>query len=224
MRRLVFPVILGLGGAAILVALGLWQVQRLHWKEAVLAEIDNRIAADPVPLPEAPDPETDRFLPVAVEGAYLPGEALVLVSVKGLGPGYRVIAPFQTLDGRRILIDRGYIREDELGMPRREGEVALTGNLHWPDEVDSFTPSPDLEKGIWFARDVPALAEALQTDPVLVVLRTTSMVDATIMPMPVTSEGIPNDHLQYAVTWFGLAAVWLAMTALLIRRNLRREA
>ena len=218
MRRLLFPLILGLGGAAVLVALGIWQLGRLEQKEAYIAAVESRLAAAPVPLPAAPDPIADRSLPVAVEGKYLNGDVLVLVSPRGMGPGYRVVAPFQTLEGRRILIDRGFISEGAQGLPRPGGAARIVGNLDWPNETDRFTPRRDTARGIWFARDVDALAATLGTEPVLVVLRETSQQDTPIMPLPLDTAGIPNDHLEYAVTWFGLALVWLAMTAFLVRR------
>ena len=99
-----------------------------------------------------------------------------------------------------------------------EAALAVTGNLHWPDEVDSFTPDPDFEAGLVFARDVPVLAEALGTEPILIVARDVSGTDLRATPMPVTSAGIPNNHLGYAVQWFGLALVWAGMTAFLIWR------
>ncbi len=222
MRRLVFPLLLGLSGAAILVALGVWQLQRLAWKEAMLADISARIVAPPEPLPAVPDPEADRYLPVAVAGTFLPGEALVLASPRGLGPGYRLITPFLTEDGQRILVDRGFLPEARRQDARPPGPARIEGNLHWPAEADRFTPPPDAADGLWFARDVPALAAALGTDPVLVVLRASDEAAPPARPLPVDTAGIPNDHRQYAITWFALAAVWLGMTAFLILR-IRRE-
>lgn len=224
MRRLVFPLFLGLGGAAVLVALGLWQLDRLGQKEAYIATIEARLGAGPGPLPAKPDRVTDRFLPVAVEGQYLNGDILILASPRGMGPGYRVVAPFQTTEGRKILVDRGFVSEGAHGLPRPGGAARLTGNLDWPNETDSFTPKPDTARGIWFARNVDALAAALGTEPVLLVLRETSQFDTPVTPLPVDTAGIPNDHLEYAVTWFGLALVWLAMTAVLVRRVRRRTA
>ncbi len=218
MRRLIFPLILGLGGAAILIALGVWQLQRLDWKQGLLAARAERLAAAPVDLPAEPDAARHDVLGVAVEGTYLPGDLMVLVSGTALGTGYRVIAPFQMQDGRRILVDRGFITEDERGIPRPGGAARLVGNLHWPDEADRFTPPPDAETGLWFARDVPAMAVALGTAPVLVVVRETSEADTPVTPLPLDSAAIRNNHLQYAITWFALALVWLGMTALLIRR------
>ena len=92
--------------------------------------------------------------------------------------------------------------------------------------MDSFTPEPDFEGGLIFARDVPAMANALGTEPVLVIARTLSGTDRSVTPLPVTSEGIPNNHLGYAIQWFGLAIVWAGMTAFFLwrmRRNNREE-
>ncbi|KUJ80461.1 cytochrome oxidase biogenesis protein Surf1, facilitates heme A insertion [Ruegeria marisrubri] len=216
MRRILFLLIFGLTGLAILLSLGTWQVQRLAWKEALLADIEARISGDPVGLPESPDPEADRFLPVAVSGELLPGEVHVLVSVKQVGPGYRIIAPFRVGD-RTILLDRGFVRIEDKDKDRQTGPMEVTGNLHWPDEIDGYTPEPDLKENIWFARDVPALAAELDTEPVLLIAR--SRTDPGVTPLPVDTAGIPNDHLQYAVTWFGLALVWAAMTAYFLWRG-----
>lgn len=219
MRRLILPLVFGLAGTAILVSLGNWQVRRLAEKEAYLAAIDARIGAAPVALPARPDPEADRFLPVRVAGRYSGDELHVLVSVKQVGAGYRIISGFETQDGRRIMVDRGFVRTPAKDDPRPIGAATVTGNLHWPDEVDSFTPENDLEANIWFARDVPVMAAALGTEPTLVILRETSQTDTPVTPLPVTSEGIPNDHLQYIVTWYGLAIVWVAMTLYYLRRQ-----
>ncbi len=220
-RAMIAPVLFGLIGAAILIALGVWQVQRMTWKESVLAEIDARIAAAPVALPAVPDPQRDAYLSVAVTGAFT-GEGLrVLVSQKLIGAGYRYIAAFVTDGGRRVLVDRGFVPEGA-DVPFDTARVAVIGNLHWPQEVDSYTPAPDAKTGLWFARDVPAMAQILQTEPTFIVARDATSPDIT--PLPVDSSTIPNDHLGYAVTWFSLAIVWLGMTVLLLWRIKRRTA
>ncbi|MDP5220517.1 SURF1 family protein [Ruegeria sp. 2205SS24-7] len=219
MRRVLFLLMFGLAGFGVLVALGSWQVQRLAWKEGVLADIDARISGAPAALPDNPDPDVNRYRPVTVTGEMRPDELHVLVSLKRVGPGYRIIAPFLT-NGRMILIDRGFIPLEERDTPRALGIMEVTGNLHWPQEIDSFTPEPDTKENIWFARDVPALAEALGTEPILLIAR--SPTDPNITPLPVDSVGIPNDHLQYAVTWFGLAAVWAGMTGFFLWRTRAR--
>ncbi|MBY6151960.1 SURF1 family protein [Vannielia litorea] len=217
--RYLFPAILGICGIAILVSLGTWQLRRLAWKEAILAEIDARITAAPVAVPSAPDPEADRYLPVEAEGD-LGGEGLmVLASIKQVGAIHRFITTLTTPEGRVLLVDLGYRRIVSADASVPEGAVRLTGNLHWPEEIDSYTPAPD--GSLWFARDVPAMAEALGAEPVLIVAREVTP-GSSITPLPVSSAGIPNDHLEYALTWFGLALVWLGMTLFLMWRIKRR--
>lgn len=221
MRSILFLIVFGVAGFAVLAALGVWQVQRLSWKQGVLAEIDARVNAEPVALPASPDPQADRFLAVTATGTIPPGEIRVLVSRKMVGAGYRIIAPFVTDAGRRILIDRGFVPVAEGAAARVTGHMRIVGNLHWPDEIDAFTPDPDRGANIWFARDVAMLAGELGTEPVLVVAR--SRTDPGVTPLPVDTAGIPNDHLAYAVTWFGLALVWGAMTGYFLWRSRARN-
>lgn len=223
MLRLIFPLVLGLGGAGILLGLGTWQVQRMGWKAEILQGIEARISGDPQPLPQTPEPERDQYLPVQVSGT-LTGEVLyVLVSRKQIGAGFRPVQVLET-EGRRILLDRGFLRDrDRPGHVPATGPVQVNGNLLWPVEVDGYTPAPDLERNIWFARDLPAMAEALSAEPVLVVEWGAEPADPLTYPMPVDTTHIPNDHLHYAVTWFLLAVVWLGMTGLLLWRIWRTK-
>ena len=221
-RRMILPLLFGLFGTAVLIGLGEWQLQRLEWKRGILADIEARIDAPPVALPESIDPQGHRYLPVRVSGRFGPGVLRVLVSRKRIGAGYRLISPFET-DGRRILVDRGFIPVGVDIQPAPAGEVSVIGNLHWPDDRTGATPPNDVEGNIWFARDVAQMAQLLGTEPVLLVLREISAPDAPVTPMPVDTSFIPNDHLQYAITWFLLAAIWAAMTGAYLWR-LRRAA
>jgi len=223
MGRILSVLVFGAVGVAILVALGVWQVQRLAWKEGVLADIEARIAAAPVDLPAAPDPEADRYLPVRVAGQIAPDPVRVLVSQRGIGAGYRLISAFETEDGRRVMVDRGVMPTDDAVPPPPEHAITVTGNLHWPEEVDGFTPENDVAGNIWFSRDVATLAGHLDAEPLLVIARALSEPEAGVTPLPVTIEGIPNDHLNYAITWFSLAIVWLGMTLFLLWRIRRRS-
>lgn len=221
-KRMILPLLFGLIGCAILMSLGAWQVKRLSWKEAMLSQIDARIAAAPVVLPLTSDPITDRFMPVQAQGTFGEDRIRILVSQKRIGAGYRIISPFTT-GGRTIMVDRGVLPIADKLPESLAGEVTLTGNLHWPEEIDSYTPEPDEARGIWFARDVERMAIKLGAEPVLLVLREATPPTRQITPLPVSRTGIPNDHLSYAITWFLLAIIWFGMTAFLLWRIRQRK-
>ena len=218
MRNALFLIIVGLGGAAILIALGTWQVQRLAWKQGVIADIETEFRAEAKSLPTLPNPETHKYLPVKAKGVVGNGMIRVLVSQKVFGAGYRIISPFYS-EGRNILLDRGFVAVDEQPQSGVAAEVEVIGNLHWPQETDGFTPEPDLDNNIWYARDVAAMADHFGTEPILIVLREASFYDTPVRPMPVDTARIPNNHLQYAITWFSLAFIWLAMALYFVRRR-----
>ena len=222
MGRYLPAILLGVAGVAILLGLGVWQLQRLAWKQKVLAEIGAQMLAPPAALPESAglDPDAARYAPVRVAGRTTGREILVLSGKVDLGPGYEVIAAFETAAGRRILLDRGFVADAARHDPRPAVALSVTGNLHWPRETDSYTPPPDLGENIWFARDVPAMAAALGTEPVLLIAR--APTDPGVTPLPVDTAGIPNDHLNYAITWFSLALIWAAMTGFFLWRTRAR--
>ena len=220
MTRLIFPLLLGIIGIAVLLGLGIWQVQQLNRKEATLAAISDRIADAPVGLPAQPDPQADRYLPVTATGA-LTGQSLFILTSRDGGPGYRVIAAFETA-GRRAMADLGFVGLDGRETPIAIPAVTLRGHLQWPDEADGWTPAPEAD--LWFARDVPAMAAALGTEPVLIIVAEMSPPVAGLTLLPIETSDIPNDHLGYAVTWFSLAIVWAIMSGFFIFRMGRRPA
>lgn len=218
MRQILFLVVCA-AGLAVLLSLGVWQLRRLEWKEGLIAQAEAMIAQAPVPLPAAPDPALDRYRAVTVEGRFTGEETYVLTSTRERGPGFLIVAAFETDDGRRILIDRGYVPETAKTTPRRGHGATVTGNLNWPDDITSSTPAHDEKTDIWFGRDLAGMAAQLKTDPVLIIARADT--GDGITPMPATAA-FRNDHLGYAVTWFGLAAVWAGMTLGYLWRIRRR--
>ncbi len=216
MRRMIGPLLFGVIGVAILLSLGVWQLQRLKWKEAKLAAIEAMLVDAPVDLPSAVTMAADRYREVKVTGAYSGEAVFKLDSLADQGPGKRVIAVFVTSGGRRVLVDRGIWLDGTAAAPDAPHSAKVVGNLDWPQEADSYTPPPDRKTGLWFARDVPAMAKALNAEPVLIVAR--AATGDGIVPVPVDTSSIPNDHGQYAMTWFSLALVWLVMTVFLLWR------
>lgn len=216
MRRYLFPLVIGISGAAILISLGLWQMRRLEWKLDYLSQIEARIGGAPVALPDTVS-EADLYLPVTLTGQFAGPTVQVLVSQKQVGAGHLQITALD-LGDRKVLVDRGFRPLVAADARVPQGTVTVTGNVYWPDRIDSFTPEPEPANNLWFVRDVPALAEHLGTEPILVVARELSQPDPGVTPLPIDTSGVPNDHLEYAITWFGLATVWLGMTALLLWR------
>ena len=221
MRRILAPLIIGLIGAAILVALGIWQLQRHQWKWGILAQIDARLSAAPVSLPRVISPVDHAYLPVTLDGEFGEGALFVLISTRETGAAWRVISDFQTGEGRRVLVDRGIVPVARKEAERRDLRAQVIGHLHWPDDRNSSTPENDLADNTWFARDIAGMAETLGTEPLLIVARNTIPADDGPVPLPLSSAGIPNKHLEYAGTWFLLALAWIGMTGLWMRRRLQ---
>ena len=220
MRRIFFLLTIGLGGFITLIWLGVWQLQRLEWKEAILADIDARISAPAMALPENPEKDLHNYLPVEFTGTPTMAELRVLSSGTDAGTGYRVVSVWN-VNERRILVDMGLLPLGDPNNGPRLIEQTVQGNMLWPDDAADKSPAP--EGDLWFARDADAMAEALQAEPFMVVLRASSRPDPRLMTVPVNKSGIRNNHMEYAITWFMLAAVWAAMSAFFFYRTSKKD-
>lgn len=224
MRKIFFPILFGIAGCAVLIALGTWQVQRLAWKEDILANIDARLAEQPTAIDLTMTEDADEYRRVTVSGTPTGEELHVLVSGTAAGTGYRVVSKFVTDAGDAILIDQGLLALDNKDAPVLTEPTDVTGTILWPDDKNNSTPEPDLSKNIWFARNVPDMAAHLDTAPIMVVVTQATPPDPRITPLPITSANIKNDHLEYAITWFLLAIVWAIMSLYLIFRTRQEDA
>ena len=204
---------------AITVGLGVWQVQRLHWKQELLAQIDQAEGAPPVALPAAPTP----FEMVEVTGRMrddLPAYYGSEVRSTTAGPmlGAQLLTPLERDGGAPILVDRGWLPEGA-AIPRDGGEVRVVGYVRPPEPASWLAPKPDLSARRFWALDPAAIGAALGVKLApftLVALGSGGTPEpATSLPRP------PNDHLGYALTWFGLAACLLGVFAAYVRRTLR---
>ena len=148
MTRVWFIVFIGFAGTACLLSLGKWQIDRLHWKTDLLGKIDQKITEVPVILPAKPNEDDHKYLSVEILGQYTGESIRVLASRKHYGAGYRIISVFQT-NQRRLLVDQGFVGLENTYDVSLAGDISLVGNLHWPDEIDTFTPTPDLKNNIW---------------------------------------------------------------------------
>jgi surfeit locus 1 family protein len=237
--RLLVPVLAATVVVAICLALGTWQLQRKAWKEALIATLERRLSASPVPLPPparwaALDAASAEFLRVTFRGAFVGGaEALVYAAASALrpdvaGPGYWVLAPAQT-DGATVIVNRGFVPEGHKDPASRPGPVddpmELVGVLRWPEERGPFAPADQAEQNLWFVRDPARIAAAKgwgEVAPFYVELE--APTPPAGLPRPGRLQPhLRNPHLGYALTWYGLAAAAAAMlVAWLIQR--RREA
>lgn len=165
------------------------------------------------------------FLPVHLTGQFKGKPLYVLTSEQPWGAGFQQIVAFET-ETRTVLVERGYIpEEDKTNAAPPTHPVTFEAILHWPSEVGVFTPDPDIDQNIWFGRDIEKMAAYLNTEPILAVIRPTERPSET-WPRPVITDAraIPNNHLEYAITWFSLGMVWMTMSmiwAYRIRRSIR---
>jgi surfeit locus 1 family protein len=222
LRKILFPLILGLAGCGVLISLGLWQVERLAWKEDVLEGINARLAAAPAPLTTDVSEADDEYSRVTLSGIPTGDELHVLVSGTEAGTGYRVISKLETPLGA-ILVDQGLLALDNKTASPLIVPMQIIGTLIWPDDQNSSTPDPDLAANIWFARNVDTMAAALDTLPLMVVTTAATPADPRLTALPVNTATIKNDHFEYAVTWFLLALVWAIMSIYLILRTSRQK-
>jgi len=211
----------------VLIALGTWQLERLQWKEALIAALDAKLAASPTDLPprerwQRLDPATDEFRRVAFPAEFLPGEeAFVYTSGSSLrpdvsGPGYWVFSPARLIGGSVVVVNRGFVPEGKRNPDaRRQGQpagvVEIVGAMRWPEERGPFIPKDEPEKNLWFDRDPAAMAAARQwgtVAPFYIDMEAPQAAGGLPKVGPLKAS-LPNNHLQYAVTWYGLAAVIL---------------
>lgn len=224
-------------GVALLLGLGVWQLQRLQWKEALIAERDSRLAVPPVSLDQAlkefDSGQSVEFLKVEASGTLQNNAELFYLTTDGGVPGFEVITPLVSRDGIVILTDRGFIPEPLKDPARRPesrpaGEIKVTGLLRrHVGSRGSFTPDNDPEGNIWYWWDVPAMLAGAEVGPDMrvapFVLHVLPGADKAL-PRPVSVDtALINNHLQYALTWFALAAVLIVLSSLLIRQTLRKQ-
>ncbi len=210
-KKWLFVVFVAVPGFLVLVSLGVWQTKRLAWKETILENISYNLSAEPLLLPTGLKKAEHNYKMVKVEGSLEPRSIFILTPVKGLGAGFRVISPFKLKDGRKILIDRGVIKEEQKSSLETLVQHGLIiGYLFWPNETDYFTPEPNIQRNIWFSRDLEKMASFLGAQPVLLVA-TENRLDPSIKMQDPIRE-IPNNHLQYAFTWFMMSILWFGMS------------
>jgi surfeit locus 1 family protein len=219
-------------GLAVLIGLGTWQMQRREWKLGLMERIERRAHDEAISLTLAKDlwrREGDvEYYRVLLVGRFLHDQERHLYTIEQGKAGWRVITPLVTAGDDVVLVDRGYVPE-ELKDPvaRQAGQIAdmveLTGLARAPATPNWFTPENDPARNRWFWRDVAGMAAGLPADQAA--RAAPFMVEAEAAPVPggwprggVTRLVLSNRHLEYALTWYGLA-VTLAVTAFVFARS-----
>ena len=214
-RPLLGPTLFTLPALLLMLGLGAWQLERLQWKTALIAERAERTHAPPVALPRAGDDlAAAEYRRVELTGSFLHDRELDLAARSHLGvPGYHIVTPFRLADGQTVLVDRGWVplaRKDARTRAQGQlaGEVTMAGIIRRPVGQGWLVPDNEPGHNVWFWFDLPAMAShAAIAGPLAPVY-----VDAAAAAIPggyplggETRIELPNDHLQYAITWFALA-------------------
>lgn len=216
-------------GFAILCSLGLWQLERLQWKEKLIADLNARVSASPVALPARPEQATDEFRRVRVRVQLASEHALVYTPGSALRPdvpgaGYWVMAPASSERGT-VVVNRGYVPPDARGKvgAAPAGDVEIIGALRWPEESTYFTPRDEPANNVWYRRDPASIAAAKNWGAVapFYIEQEAPQLPAAPKAGPLVVK-LSNNHLQYAVTWFGLAGALAAVYFAGLRGRFRR--
>lgn len=232
-------VILGLVAAAVfagLCALGTWQVQRLAWKRALIAQVDQRAHAPATPAPAKNEwsgltSENAEYRHVAASGTFQFDRQTLVQAATELGSGYWVMTPLQLPDGGTVLVNRGFVlpewRKSQANIPQPPAEARVTGLLRMGEPGSGFLRNNDPASNLWYSRDLPAIAAArglTDVAPYFIDADAASSAGRDPAKAPVgglTVLSFPNNHLVYAITWYALALMVIVGVVIFVREEKR---
>jgi surfeit locus 1 family protein len=239
-RGVLEPTIFAIVGIAILIGLGVWQLDRKVWKENLIAAMTARLARAPEDLPPRENwsrliAQREEFSRVGFPAAFLPGQEALVYSAGSAfrsdvkGPGYWVFAPARLAGGSIVIVNRGFVpldRKDPATRAQGEvhGSIDIVGIVRWPETRGLFTPADDGKNNVWYLRDTAAMAAARHWANVApFYVEQESPVPPGGLPKPGKFVvNLPDNHLQYAITWFGLALALAGVYLVWLTRRLRR--
>jgi surfeit locus 1 family protein len=245
-RRSIGFGIFTLAMVALFIGLGVWQLQRRVWKHALIAALTERLAAAPQPLPPASQwgaltPDRDEFRRVRFSATYQSRlDAMVYSSGSAVrpdvsGPGTWAFIPARLTDGETVAVNAGFVPNTMQDRGFQDRAVAqlitqqpatLTGYIRFPEAAGFLTPAANQDKRLWFTRDHLAMAQALGWDKVApFYIDLEEPVPPSGIPKPGPLEvHLPDDHMQYAITWFGLAIAVVIAFIVWLRGSRRTKA
>ncbi|MFM9938892.1 MAG: SURF1 family protein [Hyphomicrobiaceae bacterium] len=234
-RTLFWPTLMTVLGALFLVGLGTWQLDRKAWKEALLQRIEERAKAEPIVLDAAASlfksGDDLEYTRVRARGRLLTERSRFLFQAQGMAAGYHVYTPLETPSGATLLVNRGFVPEAQLSTidtspADRNRIVDIVGLLRRPGHKGWFDGQNDPAKNRWYWRDLDGMAKASFPDgrreiyPFFLDIEASAAPRAASYPQPgVTRVQLSNKHLQYAMTWYGLALTLIGVYLLYIRSN-----
>ncbi|HEY0147043.1 MAG TPA: SURF1 family protein, partial [Methylovirgula sp.] len=232
-KGLVVPLLFAFAATALLVGLGVWQLHRLTWKEGLIARIAARGAAAPQKLPNPASwprlkPEDYEYQHVALRGRFDNAKEVLVFDTSGpgdVGPGYLVLTPLILASGDQVIVNRGFVPAALAAKSARpkteiEGDVTVTGLMRPPQSRNFFTPADDPAKGLYFTRDPLAIAahSGLAHAAPFVVDQDKTAIAGGWPAGSLNGVNIPNNHFEYALTWFGIAGgLWIVVGGYLLR-------
>jgi surfeit locus 1 family protein len=218
----------------VLLSLGTWQVERLFWKEALIASIEARRTAAPITVDDAAGKvatgEDIDYSAITATGRFDHVHERYFLATHDGAPGFYVYTPLILADQKIVFVNRGFVPDDLKDPAKRkagqiEGEVTLKGlaRSRLATKPSSLVPENEPAKNLFFWKDLDAMAASASLDRSKLL---PFFIDADNAANPggypvggVTQIDLPNNHLSYAVTWYGLAAVLVVIAALAFRRK-----
>lgn len=226
------------------VALGTWQVHRLHWKHDLIARVTQRIHAPAVPAPGRSqwagiNEHDDAYRRVMLHGVFLNQDETFVQATTALGPGFWVLTPLRRDDGSYVLVNRGFVSPAHRDPATRgalapQGEVTVTGLLRVTEPGGAFLRKNNPANDRWFSRDVQAIADKLGLSPIAPYFvdqqasagapAVNPMQPPSVWPVPgLTVVHFRDSHLSYAITWYILALMVAAASFYVVRIELRQR-
>ena len=235
------PTVFTVVGVTILIGLGIWQIDRKVWKENLILTLNTRLARAPEDLPPRASwprlvPEGNEYTRVTFPAEFLDGEeALVYTAGSAFrpdvqGPGYWVFAPARLAGGSIVLVNRGFVPIDRKNLATRvagapHGTIDIVGVMRWPEPRGLFTPDDEPQNNLWYLRDPKAIAAAKKwVSAAPFYIEQESPLPPGGLPLAgKLAVNLPDHHLQYAITWFGLALALAGVYVVWLAKRFRRK-